>query len=483
MLAVRRLFLRALAAVYLVAFVSLAVQVDGLIGSGGILPAAELLADVAATTGAERYWLLPTLAWLADGDAFLRFLCWGGAALAVVLFLDVAPVPVLVLLWACYLSLVQAGQVFLGYQWDALLLEAGLLAVFLAPLRLRPRPPSLDAPPAPLAVWLLRWLLFRLMFGSGVVKLLSGDAAWRSLAALTVHYETQPLPTWTSWYAHQLPGWFHQFSCVLMFGVELIVPFLVLCPRRARLLAFWPLVGFQALIAASGNYAFFNLLTAALCIPLLDDAALPARLRAEPAPEGAVASRPWPRFVLWPAAAVLLTASGAHLLMTFRVRPPAPLLLPAQLVAPFASVNSYGLFAVMTTSRPEIVVEGSDDGVAWKAYSFRWKPGDVRRAPSFVAPHQPRLDWQMWFAALSSCQSNPWFVRFLLRLHEGSPPVLALLAEDPFLGRPPRYLRATRYDYRFTDAAARRRDGAWWRRDESGPYCPALGPPPAGPAP
>jgi hypothetical protein len=481
MLAVRRLFLRCLALVYVIAFVSLAVQVDGLIGSRGILPVAELLEEVRTAAGAERYWFLPTLLWLNDGDAFLRFLCWGGAALAVFLALDVAPAGVLALLWVFYLSLVQAGQVFLGYQWDALLLETGLLAVLLAPLRLRRCAPALDAPPSPLAVFMLRWLLFRLMLGSGAVKLLSGDPSWRSLSALGVHYETQPLPAWTSWYAHQFPAWFQTLSCALMFGVELGLPFLVLLPRRGRVLAFGPFVAFQVLIAATGNYAFFNLLTATLCLLLLDDAALPAWLRPAAATEGAVQSRSWPRWVLWPAAAVLLAASGAHLLMTFRVRPPAPLLLPAQLVAPFSAVNSYGLFAVMTTSRPEIVVEGSDDGAAWRPYAFKWKPGEPSRAPSFVAPHQPRLDWQMWFAALSRCESNPWFVRFLLKLSEASPPVLRLLESDPNAGRRPRYVRAVRYDYRFTDPGTRRREGAWWRRAEQGLYCPVVGPPPAAP--
>jgi hypothetical protein len=319
---------------------------------------------------------------------------------------------------------------------------------------------------------MLRFLLFRLMFSSGAVKLLSGDETWRSLRALTVHYETQPLPVLTSWYVHQLPVWFHEASCAVLLAIELLVPFLVFGPRRARLLAFGPLLGLQALIALTGNYAFFNLLTAVLCLLLLDDRALPPRLRGAPA-EGVVASasRPWPRVVLWPVAAVLLAAAAAHQLWTVGIRPPAPLRFPARLIAPLSAVNGYGLFAVMTTSRPEIVVEGSDDGVRFKPYAFRWKPGDPGRAPWFVAPHQPRLDWQMWFAALGTCERNPWFTRFLLRLSEASPPVLALLADDPFAGRPPRFLRAVLYDYRFTDGAARRRTGEWWARTETGLYC------------
>jgi hypothetical protein len=482
MIDVRRWFLRGLAAVYFVAFLSLGVQIQGLIGSKGILPAAELLADVRAEApGLERFQLLPTLAWVSDSDGFLSFLCWGGAGLAVVLAMDVAPALVLGLLWVFYLSLVQVGQVFLGYQWDALLLEAGLLAVFVAPLRLRPRLAATDCPTSPLAVFMLRFLLFRLMWSSGAVKLLSGDETWRSLRALTVHYETQPLPAPTSWFVHQLPAGFHELSCAVLLGIELLVPLLVFGPRRARLVAFWPLVVLQALIALTGNYAFFNLLTVVLCLMLLDDRALPARLRG-PAADSAAAeappSRPWPRVILWPVAAVLLSAAAAHQLWTVGLRPPAPLLVPARLVAPFAAVNGYGLFAIMTTSRPEIVVEGSDDGLEWKAYAFRSKPGDPARIPGFVAPHQPRLDWQMWFAALGTCEHNPWFTRFLLRLSEASPPVLALLAHDPFAGRPPRFLRAVVYDYRFTDVAARRRTGDWWSRTQTGLYCPALGEPP-----
>jgi hypothetical protein len=467
MLRVRQLFLRVLGFVYLVAFLSLGVQVDGLIGSRGILPAAQYLEWVKGQVGARGYWLLPTLAWLDAGDGSLRFLCVGGAALAVLVILEIAPAASLALCWACYLSLTSVGQIFLGYQWDALLLETGLLAVFLAPLGLRPRP---GAPPSPVAVALLRFLLFRLMFGSGSVKLLSGDETWRGLTALRFHYETQPLPTVLAWWAHQLPPWFQALSTVLMFAVELVAPFFVFGPRRLRLAACAAFLALQALIAATGNYTFFNLLAAALALLLLDDAALP-RPRREPLPAAGVA---WPSWILWPVAAVLGLASVSVLAASFGLGL-GPITSLERAMDPLRSVNSYGLFAVMTTSRPEIEVEGSQDGVTWRRYAFRYKAGDLARAPRFVAPHQPRLDWQMWFAALGTCERNRWFVQFLERLLEGSPPVLGLLADNPFPDRPPRYVRSQVWDYHFTTRAERAASGNWWRREARDQYCPVFG--------
>jgi lipase maturation factor 1 len=470
--ATRRLFLRLLAVVYLCAFVSLAVQIEGLVGSRGILPAAELLDWVRGQVGAERYFLLPTLAWLSASDGFLRFLCWGGAGLAVLLFAGIAPLPVLALLWAFYLSIVGVGQVFLGYQWDGLLLEAGLLALLLAPPVWRSRRETDPGPPW-YSVWVLRWLLARLMFASGVVKLRSGDAAWRHLTALQFHYETQPLPTWIGWYAHQMPAWFQTLSAALMFGVELGAPLLMFAGRRGRLAAAASLAVLQLLIAATGNYGFFNLLTLALCVMLLDDAVLPRRWRGTSRPT------PSPRWFRHGGLAFGAALFGLSIVV-FTESVGLPVAWPKAVLdvqaaaAPFSSVNSYGLFAVMTTSRPEIVVEGSNDGVTWKPYRFRWKAGDLEGRPAFVAPHQPRLDWQMWFAALGTCDRNPWFVRFVGRLLEGSPPVLGLLESNPFPDVPPKMIRTTLYDYRFTrfgEPAARTH---WWRRRRIGPYCPII---------
>jgi hypothetical protein len=469
------LFLRLLGLTYLVAFLSLAGQVQGLIGPQGLLPAAGFLDSLSARLGPERFWLLPTVFWLGAGEAALRVGALAGIGLSLLLVMGVLPLPTLGLLWALYLSFTSVGQVFLGYQWDSLLLEAGFIALFLAPPRFFPRP-GRESEPSPLALWLLRFLLFRLMLSSGLVKLESGDPSWWGLTALRVHYETQPLPTWVGWWAHQLPPWFHTLSGVLMFVAELGVPLLLFAPRRLRIAGAAALVAFQLLIAATGNYGFFNLLTIVLCVLALDDLALPARLRARLSAPGARPPRPWPVWVLAPVGALVVLVSLSQMAgrAGLDIPWPSPALALFRAVAPFRTINPYGLFAVMTTSRPEILVEGSADGETWKAYEFRWKPGDLTRAPAFVAPHQPRLDWQMWFAALETCEENPWFVRFLVKLLEGSPPVLGLLGENPFPDRPPRFVRAVLYEYRFTRPARPWSERAWWTRERTGLYCPVL---------
>ncbi len=467
------LFARLLGLCYLAAFVSLWVQVDGLVGARGILPIGPYLDWIRGQTGAERYGILPTLCWFSSSDAFLHLLCGCGALAGACLAAGLLPAVSAAAAWALYLSLAIAGQVFLEFQWDFLLLETGLLAILLvSPRRLRFGAGLAASPVAP---WLLRWLLFRLMFSSGWVKLASGDPSWRHLSALRFHYETQPLPPWTAWYVHQLPPWFQAVSALFLFFVELVVPFLFFAPRRMRVFACGMTVLLQLLIAATGNYAFFNLLTVALAVLLVDDQSLPKGW-ARRAEDGAGPSRPWPRPLLAGAAAVVLFATSIEFAATLdrSLALPRPVVEAVRRLGAFRSFNGYGLFMVMTTERPEIVVEGSADGVAWRPYAFRWKPGDPLRRPRFVAPHQPRLDWQMWFAALGSDEQNPWLGAFLERLLEGSPAVEALLADNPFPGRPPRYVRAVLYDYRFTDPAERARTGAWWRRRALGPYAPVL---------
>jgi hypothetical protein len=380
--------------------------------------------------------------------------------------------PALFVCWAFYLSLSIGGQEFLEFQWDLLLLETGFLALWLAPVRRLRFGLSLEAPRIVRA--LLLWLLFRLMFSSGLVKLASGDPNWRNLTALTYHYWTQPLPPWTAWFLDKLPLGFQKFSCLLMFAVELLAPFLIFAPRRLRLVGAAAMAGLEALIAATGNYAFFNLLTIALCVLLVDDASFPSRFRRRAPPDARPPRGAWSPWVLYPVAAALLVTSSLHFFagtLRWRLPWPAFTISLARAAIPFRSVGNYGLFMVMTTTRPEILVEGSADGATWLPYEFRWKPGDVNRRPAFVAPHQPRLDWQMWFAALGRCEENPWFTLFQRRLFEGSPPVLRLLARNPFPDAPPRFLRTTMYAYRFTDSETRRRTGAWWRRERIGPYC------------
>jgi uncharacterized membrane protein YphA (DoxX/SURF4 family) len=476
----RWLFLRLLGVIYLTAFVSLWAQIEGLAGGSGILPVADFLKAVGEGFGYERFWRFPTLCWFNASDGFLYFQCAAGVAFSLLLIVGVAPVLDLIFLWAIYLSLSTVCREFLGFQWDILLLETGVLAIFVAPRQWLPRP-SRETPPSVTVLWLYRWLLFRLMFMSGAVKLLSADPAWWNLAALTVHYETQPLPTWIGWYAHQMPVGFQKASVFLMFIIELVIPVLILCGRRPRQVACAAFVLFMLFISLTGNYCFFNLLTVALCLSLLDDAFF-ARFIPKKFATAFSKSTPLPRLPQLRVAGasalacLILLVSGVETVARLSGAdnlPPSALQL-LRLVSPFRSINSYGLFAVMTTTRPEIVVEGSNDGIHWLPYEFKWKPGDLRRRPAFVAPHQPRLDWQMWFAALGHYRSNPWFVNFLVRLLHGSPQVLALLQENPFPGRPPRYVRAVLYEYRFTDAATRARSGEWWRRERKGLYCPEL---------
>jgi len=461
-----RLFRRLTALSYLASFLSLWVQIDALVGSRGILPAASFLGLIRRELGSSAYWAAPTLLWLGASDAALHALCAGGVLLSVLVFLEVAPALGFALLWGLSLSLSVAGQQFLEFQWDALLLEAGFLAIWISPLRLAPGPP---AEPPRAARLLIVWLAFQLVFFSGVVKLASGDPSWRSLTALRVHFQTQPLPTQLEWLAHQLPGRGLDLMTLTMFAIELGAPFFLFGPRRLRAIAVSSLVALQVVIAATGNYAFFNLLAVALCLAALDDQSLPG---GRCVPPGA-RFRNWPRGVLAPVAVLIVLVSTTNATSQLGWRPPRPAALLSLIVEPFRSINRYGLFAVMTTTRPEIVVEGSDDGVQWKEYEFRWKPGDPSRAPHWVAPHQPRLDWQMWFAALGGPEQSPWFSAFLRRLLEGEPAVRRLLARDPFAPGHPRLVRALLYDYRFTTIGEMRRTGAWWSRRLLGEYYPA----------
>ena len=470
-----RVFLSLLAVIYGIAFGSLGVQVLGLIGHDGILPARDFLTAVHERYGASGYGYVPSVLWLNASDTALVALCVVGVALSVLLLAGIAPVLSLLGLWLAYLSLVSVGQDFLSFQWDSLLLEASVIAMLLAPWRWRSRPAS-DPPPPRATLWLARWLIFRLMFSAAAAKLASGDSSWRDLTALTYHYQTQCLPPWTAWYAHHLPLAFQRFSCGAMFVIESAVPFLFVAPRRIRFTAAGITVGFQLMIMLSGNYGFFNLLAIALCVPLLDDGVWrwspPAATRAP----GAARPRRWSAWVVRPVAIVLLLLGLVPLFDVLRW--PRQLLGPLpeveRWVAPLCLVNRYGLFSVMTRTRPEIVLEGSNDGTTWREYAFRWKPGDVMRRPPFVAPYHPRLDWQMWFAALSDYRREPWFLELCRRMLAGSTPVLKLLDANPFPGAPPRYLRAVVFDYHFTNAATRRSTGAWWIRRPLGRYCPVL---------
>ena len=478
----RWLFLRLLGVIYLIAFISLWTQIIGLIGHNGIIPVDQYMPAIKQQCdeqdfGLERYHILPTLCWLNTSDGFLQFQCGAGVFLAIVVIIGIAPAPALALLWLLYLSLVTVGRDFLGFQWDNLLLETGFLSIFFAPWQLLPKL-SREAPPSRIALWLLRLLLFKLMFSSGCVKLASGDPAWRNLTALTFHYSTQPLPTWIAWYASQSPLWFLKFSCVGMFVIELCAPFLIFMPRRIRFAGAAAIASLQILIMLTGNYTFFNWLTLALCLLLLDDfvlrAVLPSRFTRQHA--GRKARPHWQLAFTIPLACIFGSISILQIVSLLGVQGIllAPIAALDARLEPFRTINGYGLFAVMTTSRHEIIVQGSNDGVHWLDYEFKYKPGDLNRRPAFVAPFQPRLDWQMWFAALGNYEQNPWFGNFCVRLLQGSPQVLALIAKNPFPDKPPVYIRAEVYDYHFSNVTERWATGAWWNREYLGEYLPIV---------
>ncbi len=464
----KRLFLFFLGVIYFLAFLSLWTQIEGLIGEEGIHPVRNFLKDAELHWGSERFWQVPTLFWLYSGGGALQVVCLLGIGASILVIVNRKAGWALLTAWVLYLSLFHVAQPFLGFQWDTLLLETGFLALFLVP----------GTAPSALVLLLLRFLLFRLVFSSGLVKLISQDPTWKDFTALYYHYETQPLPTWVGWYAHQLPNWFQEFSVLCTFIIQLGAVFLIFGPRRIRYLGCGILLFHQVLIFLTGNYCFFNLLTLSLCVLLLDDTILSRWLpkKAAESKDTVQVSILKKRFFIGMGATVLTIS-----IMLYTV----PLLITsgnyssiytgiARAIRPFHIFNSYGLFAVMTTSRAEIIILGSDDRENWFPYEFKWKPGNVRKKPEFIAPHQPRLDWQMWFAALSNYERNPWLIQFMIRLLQGSSPVIDLLEKNPFPDSPPKYLQAIVYDYHFTDFETREREDSWWSRKLLRPYTPIL---------
>jgi predicted DCC family thiol-disulfide oxidoreductase YuxK len=459
------LFLRLLGLIYLAAFVSFGVQAMGLIGSHGILPLTELVDDIGARIGPVRFYWMPMLFWWNASDVVIKAVCWLGAGLSLLLVFNLLPRLSLLLLYVLYLSLLYGGQDFMTYQWDTFLLEAGFLALLM----------SFNTTPG---IWLLRWLLFRFVFMSGMVKLLSGDPNWWNLSALSFHFVTQPLPTPLAWYAAHLSLGTLKALTAGTFFVELLLPFLIFCPRQLRFFAAFGILLLQSCILITGNYNWFNLQTMLLCLLLFDDAAvrriLPSRLR-QLLPPGAQRGSPPRRNRLTVATLALLIVFCSLVQMDLRFggSPPAVAQTVDSLFEPLHMVSGYGLFAVMTTQRDEIVIEGSADGADWREYEFRYKPGDLARRPPWNIPHQPRLDWQMWFAALEDPRRLQWFPRFLKALLENQPAVLALMEKNPFPETPPRYVRAQFYDYRFSDRVEKA-SGRWWHRHLLGTYYPEV---------
>lgn len=480
----RNLFLRLLGGIYFSAFISLLFQAKGLWGSEGILPVHGYLDAVREYFGAECYSNHLTVFWINSSDAFLIFTCYLGLFFSALLMAGYIPAVCCLILWGLYLSFIYIGQTFMSFQWDILLVEIGFLSIFLSPWGFRLN--SAKAKMPRVILLLMYVVLLKVMVQSGLVKWMSNDKTWRDLTALTYHYWTQPIPNPLSWYVHHLPVWFHKFSCFMMFVIEIFVPFWIFWGRRMRLAAVFPLIGLQGLILLTGNYCFFNLLMIILCVLLIDDKAFQSiwsvqimnRLKPEGTgfrpPRWSDLIKTWICFCV----AVIIVLLNVNIMLRMALGKkalPDVLRLIEKKADPFLLSNRYGLFAVMTTKRPEIIIEGSVDGRFWDAYEFKYKPGDLSRRPPQVAPYQPRVDWQMWFAALSgNVEHSPWFLNMLERLAKNETTVVRLLAHNPFEETPPKYLRAKLYYYEFTSPEERKETGQWWKRTFWKMYLPAV---------
>jgi Lipase maturation factor len=460
----RFVILRLLGFVYFFAFLSLARQVLPLIGSHGLTPIGQFLDLVADVTGssADGFRRYPSLFWLDHSDVLLSRLAWTGLALSVPVMLGYANAILLAILWVLYMSFVHVGQVWYGYGWEIQLLETGFLAIFLCPL-IDPRPFARRPPPL-IVIWLFRWLIFRIMIGAGLIKM-RGDPCWRDLTCLYYHYETQPIPNPLSWYLHFAPRWFHRAGVLYNHLAELVAPWFAFAPGVGRHLGGIVMLTFQVFLILSGNLSFLNYLTIVPVLACFDDGWLRRVL-----PRGLVARSENAASRAAPSRVHQAMAIALALLVAFlSIEPVMNLISPGQIMnTSFGAldlVNTYGAFGSVGRVRDEIVFEGTSDetlgtDTRWKPYEFVCKPGDLLRRPCVIAPYQPRLDWQIWFAAMSVPQREPWALHLVWKLLHNEPGALSLLANDPFPQAPPRYIRARFFRYEFAPPGS---DG-WWKR-------------------
>ncbi len=473
---VRAALLRSLGLIYAVAFAILVQQGPALLGEQGILPAAGFVEAVSKNLGSKSagFWELPSLFWLSASDAWLQAGAWAGLLGALAMVAGFSSAPLLLTLWALYLSFTKIGQIFYGYGWDMLLCEAGFLASFLAPAW-RPRELDARSPPPLVVIVLFRWLTFRLMFGAGMIKL-RGDPCWTDLTCLAYHYETQPNPGPLSPLFHAAPLWFHKLGTAFNHFVEALVPFGLFGPRPVRAIAGTLVIVFQAILILSGNLSFLNWLTLFLALACFDDQQLlrvvPRRFRETlRARVAAVADAKLSR------ARHVATVALALVVAVLSFNPVWNLLSPRQAMnasfEPFGLVNTYGAFGSVSRERYEVVIEGTADGVLsehskWLEYQLPCKPGDVYRRPCWVTPYHYRLDWQLWFVPLSPDRQWPWFLSLTRKLLNGDARTLALFAQNPFPDRPPRYIRASYFRYTLAPLGAR----PVWHRQRVGQYLP-----------
>ena len=471
----RFVMLRLLGLVYFVAFFTAVMHADALIGSDGLLPA-HLYLDAAADHFGSRaagFLERPGLFWITGADWFLSLVSWLGALLSLAVLFGYANSIILFVLWFLYMSIVHVGQDWYSFGWETQLLDTGLLAVFLVPL-IDGRPFPRTAPPR-LVIVLFRWMIVRIMLGAGMIKM-RGDPCWEELTCLVHHYETQPIPNPMASMLHNMPLWFHELGAVFNHFCELIVPFFVFGPKLARRVAGVVLIVFQLSLIASGNLSFLNWLTIAPALACLDDGVLkrilPRRLVA--ARDRAVDRARSPARAHRVAIAVLFCVQAVLSLWVIDN------LLSSDQKMNYSFnrlhiMNTYGAFGGVGRERPEIVFQGTDAAVIdkdteWRDYEFPCKPGDTGRRPCLITPYHYRLDWLLWFAAMSSADEYPWTVHMVWKLLHGNETLLGIMANNPFSRGPPRYVRIVLYNYRL----AGRGDAEWWDREPLGEWLPPL---------
>ena len=473
----RQVLQRGIAALYVVAFVSALNQFPALLGERGLLPVTRLLART-------RFREVPSIFHWRYSDRMLVGLCVVCVAIAATLVVGLPqlgppwlPMLLFLVLWAVYLSIVNVGQTFYGFGWESLLVEAGFVVAFLG---------SNESAPPVVILFFLRWLVFRLEFGAGLIKI-RGGSEWRDLTALQYHHETQPMPGALSWFAHNLPRWFHRFEVLGNHFAQLVVPVFLFAPQPIASIAALIVILTQLWLVITGNFAWLNWITIVLAFCAIDDRTLRAVLPGLPglpsAEQAARAAADAPDSPAWFMAVVLAVTA---LLVVLSYRPFRNLYARRQLMNasfnPYHLVNAYGAFGTVTKERFEVVIEGAEaadpaSDADWVEYEFRGKPGDPSRLPPQVAPYHLRLDWLMWFLALGS-PDRRWFEAFVARLLQGDERTLRLLRSNPFPDAPPHWVRARFYRYRFTTPAERRRTGNWWTRTLVGELLPPVSLPP-----
>ena len=443
--------------IYLVAFLVARNQFRALIGERGMLPVTDYVRRV-------RFAQSPSVFHWRFSDRLFGAITWVGIALAAAAatgVVDHAPagvgMAVWLALWALYLSIVNVGQTWWAFGWETLLLEAGFLAVFLGPA---------DVAPPWLVLLLIRWLVFRVEFGAGLIKM-RGDQCWRDLTCLAYHHETQPMPGPFSWWFHRLPLRLHKAEVLGNHVAQLVVPFLLFTPQPVAGIAAALIITTQLWLVVSGNFSWLNTVTIALAIPALGDGLLHHVIPVDPPTD--LAGAP-----LWHD---ILVGAFTVLVVVLSVRPALNLVSPRQVMNtsfdPLRLVNSYGAFGSITKIRREVIVEGTSDAVLapdteWREYEFKGKPGDPLRRPRQFAPYHLRLDWLMWFLALSPSYGRSWFRPFLDRLLRNDGDTLKLLRHNPFPDAPPTHVRARLFRYRYTTRSERKDTGAWWHREPIG---------------